>query len=773
MAKKTGNNMDALYKSYADNKSQDKFTNWKNEPKFDDLEKDRLNGSSANSILRENLLTYEEIRNGGKDIAKRPGKSVTRPKLVRKQNEYKYAALEDAIFGAKDLFSVEGVGEEDYASASQNQVMLNYQFRNKIQIQKLVEKAVRNAVDKGTVICKVGWKTEYGTAIVEEEEPVYANAQESIMIMQQKVANGEMTEAQMIAMLETGEPVQTGTRTVEVEKEKLIVNHPTIDVRNIANITIDPTCEGDLNKASFLIEEYPVSLSELKKEEYKEEELEEETTDENGNTITVTTKKKVGTYRNLDLITNEEEFQFTEHHGQTAHSSKLEGKSRRKLKAYDYWGFWDINDDGNVVPIVATWVGKVLVRLEENPYAHKKIPYVLAQYMPVDNEIFGEPDAVLLEENQEAVGKTTRAIQDIIANEAVGQEFIDESFFPSPVERENYRQGRTVFFRQGVDPKRAIYRKDITPPSSFSLQWIQNQIQDAESMSGTILSTTSGSNQSVNYQKRIDSSNSKRESSVLRRITAMFVDAAKLIIPMNAAYLSEEEVVRNTNKEYVKIRRDDLSGSHDITIDIQTPEVNNAIAQDLGMILQTGQQTLPPVVTMKIWSRILKLKGQYDLARQIEDFKPEQPAPDPRQVMLMDMQIEEQRLKIEKAKKDIEEVDSRIHERVSRVIENEKDVDNKQSQYELRKMQAMESEARTNKLKAETENLDKEFVDSMSGNKRAREIEDRKINYDIKRKEKEDDATIEMSKADMMNKINQLEQLLNYKQEKQITSRGE
>ena len=139
----------------------------------------------------------------------------------------------------------------------------------------------------------------------------------------------------------------------------------------------------------------------------------------------------------------------------------------------------------------------------------------------------------------------------------------------------------------------------------------------------------------------------------------------------------------------------------------------------------------------------------------------------------MDMQIEEQRLKIEKAKKDIEEVDSRIHERVSRVIENEKDVDNKQSQYELRKMQAIESEARTNKLKAETENLDKEFVDSMSGNKRAREIEDRKINYDIKRKEKEDDATIEMSKADMINKINQLEQLLNDKQEKQITSTGE
>ncbi len=755
MAKKTGNNMDALYKSSANSKSQEKFTNWKNEPKFTDLEKDKINGSSANSTLRERLLTYDLIRSGGKEITKTaPGKSTTRPKLVRKQNEYKYAALEDAILGSKDLFTIDGVGEEDSASAAQNQVMLNYQFRNKIQIQKLIEKAVRNAVDKGTVICKVGWKTEYGKVIVDEERPVYANAKQSLMLMKQQVQSGQMTEAQMIAMIETAEPMQIGTKIVQVEKEKLIENHPTIEVRNIANIIIDPTCEGDITKAAFLIEEYPVSLSDLKKEEFKEREIEEETTDETGNKVVTKLKESTGIYKNLDMLDGEEEFQYSEHHGQTAQSSKLEGKARKKLKAYDYWGFWDINDDGNVVPIVATWVGKVLVRLEENPFPHRKIPYVSAQYMPVDNEVFGEPDAILLEENQEAVGKTTRAIQDIMANEAVGQEFIDESLFPSPVERENYKQGRTVFFRSGVDPKRAIYKNNVTPPSHFALQWIQSQIQDAESMSGTILSTTSGSNQSVNSQKRIDSSNSKRESSVLRRITAMLVDAAKLILPMNAVYLSEEEVVRNTNREYVKIKRDDLAGSHDITIDIQTPEVNNAIAQDLGMILQTGQQTLPPPVTMKIWSRILKLKGQYDLSRELEVYQPE---PDPKQQMLMDMQIEEQRLKIEKAKKDIEEVDSRIHERVSRVIENEKDVDNKQSQNLLRQQQAAESAARTEKLKAETDHLDKNFVDEMTGNKRARELEDKQIEYDTKRQEKHDDAGIEMTKAEMMLKIKELE----------------
>ena len=753
--KKPGNNMDALYKGKSSGQP-DKLTNWKNEPKFSDLEADRTNSLHFQTTNRENLLKYEEIRNGGKEIEKvKPGKSTTRPKLVRKQNEYKYAALEDAILGTQDLFDIKGVGPEDNKSAEQNQILLNYQFRYKIKIDKLVEEIVRTNVDEGSVICKVGWKTEYGTGIEQQEKPVYASAEESYEMMSQMVQNGEMTPEQMQAMIETGEPMQIGTEIVDVEVEKLIVNHPTIEVRNSANIIIDTTCEGDIEKAQFLIEEYPISFAELKKQEYKEETIEIETVGPDGNTTIVKETKTRGIYKNLEFIDeNKEEYQYSEYHGESARNSKMTGKSRIKLKAYDYWGFWDIHGDGNTVPIVATWVGGVLVRLEENPFGHKKIPYVIAKYMPVKREVMGEPDAVLLEENQEAVGKTTRAIQDIMSLDAVNQEFIDETFFPSPVERENYRLGKTVFFRSGMDPKKAIFKNNVNPVNNIALQWINAQIQDAEAMSGTTLNNNSTNGISVNAQRRIDSSNSKRDASVLRRITSMLVDAARLIIAMNAEFLSEEEIVRNTNKEYVKISRDDLTGSHDITIDIQTPETNNAIAQDLSMVLQTGQQTMSPELSKKIWARILKLKGQYDLAREFEAY---QPQPDPKQQELLDMQIEEQRLKIEKAKKDIEEVDSRIHERISRVVENEKDVENKQSQNLLRQQQRAESAARTRKIEEEADILAQNFVDLTTGAKRARELEDKAMDFDTRRKEKLDDADIEMTKQEMMLRIKQLE----------------
>ena len=45
----------------------------------------------------------------------------------------------------------------------------------------------------------------------------------------------------------------------------------------------------------------------------------------------------------------------------------------------------------------------------------------------------------------------------------------------------------------------------------------------------------------------------------------------------------------------------------------------------------------------------------------------------------------------------------------------------------------------------------------MTGNKRARELEDKQIDYNTKRKEKHDDVGLEMTKAEMMLKIKELE----------------
>ena len=73
---------------------------------------------------------------------------------------------------------------------------------------------------------------------------------------------------------------------------------------------------------------------------------------------------------------------------------------RRKVVAYEYWGFYDIEGDGVLHPIVATWIGDTMIRLELNPFPDEKLPFVLVPYLPVKRELYGEPDAELLEDNQ-------------------------------------------------------------------------------------------------------------------------------------------------------------------------------------------------------------------------------------------------------------------------------------------------------------------------------------------------------------------------------------
>ena len=74
-------------------------------------------------------------------------------------------------------------------------------------------------------------------------------------------------------------------------------------------------------------------------------------------------------------------------------------------------------------------------------------------------------------------------------------------------------------------------------------------------------------------------------------------------------------------------------------------------------------------------------------------------------------------MKNEKLKKEIEELDSRIHERVSRVLENEQDVGTKKANEEV-------LIATANKINAEADELNRQFVENVTGSKRQKEVED-------------------------------------------------
>jgi len=719
--------------------SAKKLTDWKNEPTFDDLYSDYQAAQEDHSILLTKLDRWELNMEGGPEIDVPLGRSKVRPKLIRKQAEWKYPALEEPFLNTENMFRVKPRTFEDRPAAEQNELVLNYQWSTKINKVELVGDAVRGLVDEGTVIVKTGWEIEEDTILVKETKPVYATPEQSLKMMQRLVASGKMSEQEMQQNIQNGKPMQIGTKEVEVEKTILTRNNPMYEVCDLRDVVIDPTSKGNAENLRFLVHEYDTDMSTLKAQEYKvitriDPETGEEYEDEIGiyhnlNKIRVSDSDTREYYNDYGMLYDDGETNF-----------KFKDKPRKKLRAYEYWGYWDINGDGQVVPIIATWVNKVMIRMEENPFPFSGLPFSIAKYMPRKNDIYGEPDGELLQENQESIGKMMRAAHDITSTQAVGQEFIDEYFFSGPSQKDNYRSGKTVYFKHGMDPRTAIFRQSVDPVPPAVFEMIQYHQNDAESMTGTKSFSQGIGSQSLGsvatgIRSALDAT-AKRELSILRRLAEqLFKDMARKSIIMNQAYLEEEEVVRITNSEFVTIKREDLKGEFDLIVDVSTPEKDNEKAEKLNMLMQTNAASMHPGLQKIIYAKIAKLWKEPDLAEEVLSFEPE---PDPVQQELQQLQLENakltnQKLKMEIARlaKDIESEDSKIEERESRTSQN------LNSETEENKATARLKNAQAKKLEEEADKIALDFMRKYDGIERNEHIEDKEAEWLAKSEENE------------------------------------
>ena len=675
------------------------LTDWKNEPSFEQLDNDVKGMSGIQESIREDIRRYKELREGGKKILVRKGKSSMRPLLVRKQQEWKIPALEQPFLNSPRMFQVSPRTSDDVDSAKQNSIMLNYQYDTLIDKVSLVGDAVRTFVTEGTVVIKTGWEAVYDVETVRKEVPDYLSAEDSMAFIQQALQDGKMSREQAKTLLEGGKPIQVGTKIESVEQEVLVKNQPVHEVLDGANVGIDPTCEGDLSKAKFIWHEFETDYATL-----IENQFDPETGRGYYKNVAEAISKGGESSDYYDLNSPDklmDKFKFTD-------------KARKKLKAVEYWGYWDIENNGELVGIVAEWVNDVLVRLEKNPFPHKRLPFSIARNMPVLRSTRGEPDAELIAENQEAIGKLIRAAHDISSTNAVGQEFIDNNLFVSQADKQQYDAGNTVYVNSGMDVKRAIYRRGVEPIDPAVFNMIQTNTQEAETLTGVKpFAGGGGSGAGLGLAKIGLDATAKRDLSTLRSLSAMFVDMARMVVAMNQTYLEEEQVVRVTGNDYVTIRRDDIQGNMDLRVSISTPEKDAQQAESLSMVLQTNAASMDPELYKIVLAKILDLQYLPEEAEKVRTFKPE---PDPIKQKIQEYELENARLINEKLKADTVGVQSIVAERASRSTENiNADIKNKLAQAELRVAQAELAAAQAELAKSKSDEIDLSFMDKQSG----------------------------------------------------------
>ena len=620
------------------NKSEEDkgLTKWKNEPKITDLKADFEAVKTSHSAQMSKVDHWLGVYNvtGKSAIPKVKGRSSIQPQLVRKQAEWRYAPLSEPFLSTADLFRIKPVTFEDIEAAKQNELVLNNQFQTEINKVAFIDKYVRSAVDTGTVIIRTGWEVETKMVeepaydfeffpIEEEDEEGMANLTEAMELGYKHPDSFEMIDPELKAAAEYsrdyGVPVYAQlTNEYTREAQRTVVNRPTLEVCDLANVYIDPTCNGDLDKANFVIYGFVTSLSELKKDgRYKNlKELEEATINNETMVVSKNAAEDIGGFRFSD-------------------------KPREKITAYEYWGFWDINGDGLLAPIVATWVGDVLIRMEENPFPDQKVPFVVVPYLPLRDSIYGEPDCVLLEDNQRIVGALTRGMVDLLGRSANSQTGMAKNMLDSS-NKVRFHSGQDYEFNQQIDPHSGVYQHRYPEIPQSALVMLNMMYQDAESLTGVKAFSTGGGitgagmgQTAAGVRGALDAA-SKRELAILRRFAEGITKVGRKIISMNASFLDEREVVRLTNSTFIEVRRDDLNGKFDLELSITTAEEDESKAQQLAFMLQTASGEDPSLRKM-ILSEIARLRKMPELAQKIIDFNPE---PDEMQQQLQQLQMQ-------------------------------------------------------------------------------------------------------------------------------------
>lgn len=698
------------------------LTNWKNPPDLKSLKQDLVFSTPAHDAQKTRIKEWLDNLHvtGSAKVNSPSGNSSIVPKLIRKQAEWRYAALSEPFLSTDDVFNVRPVTWEDRNAARQNELVLNHQFNIHIDKVRFIDEYVRAAVDEGTVIVRTGWEfqeEEVEETVPEVEyrvNPEFGPMHEHLHQMMESSPSQydtdvpeELKQAHELTM-QQGVPIEPVIVGQRIEKRmKTLVNRPTLEICDYRNVKVDPTCQGNIDKAGFVIYTFETSMSDLEKD---------------------------GRYKNLEYVNvSANTILGTPDHAASdgVRNFNFSDEPRKKMVVHEYWGFWDIDGDGKVEPFVASWVGDTMIRLEENPFPDGKIPFVVEQYLPVRKEIYGEPDGALLEDNQKVVGAVTRGMIDIMGKSANGQTGIRKDMLDA-TNRRKFDRGLDYEFNQNVDPRQGVFMHTYPEIPNSAQFMLQLQNMEAESLTGVKSFSQGVSGQSLGdvaaaVRGALDAA-SKRELGILRRLSNGIVKIGRKLISMNAEFLSETEVIRITNDEFVTVRRDDLAGSFDLKLSISTAEEDNNKAEQLAFLLQTVGPNGDRDLMRMILSDIARLRKMPDLAQKIETFEPQ---PDP--------------LAQKKAELEIALLEAQIQREQAHAMSY-------QSNAQLDMARAGTESQKAMNLKSDTDQKNLDFIEQETGVKqeRAKELHGEQARSQMQLKMVEHELNKDLQKSDLL-----------------------
>lgn len=597
-----------------------KATGWANPPGVGDLQADidatRPSQQEFVTCLRQ-WMDYLETRGEGA-APKRKGRSQIQPKLIKKHAEWRHPSMSEPFLSSSKLFTVKPRTWEDAKSAVEAELLLNYQFERYIDKVKFVDEYVRVGDNQGTVVIEVGWNRV--VEMVPTEVPTVSFFQITDPMDMEQLKNDiglmrnplefnklpvERKEAAELSLQQQVALIGVVTKIEVVNVEKVIKNHPTLTIVDNMNLFIDPSCNGDISQARFIAYSFETSKGELRKDKR---------------------------YKNIDMINPSATANANEaqHNTYTPNTFQFKDEERKRFVAFKMYCLWDVEGNGVLKPIVAVWAMGVCLLMTDSPFSDGEFPFIVVPVNPIIKQWHGEPDGALLIENQKTVGALTRGMIDLLGRSANGQQGMPKQFLDAP-NRKKFDNGEDYEYNpQMGNPEQLIVMHKYPEIPQSALILLQREASEAESQTGVNTfggGVNSGSLGDVAAGiKGALAASAKREMSILRRYANGMAAIGRKFLSMSKDFLTDEEIIRVTNEQFVSITREGIDGQHDITVEVASAEEDNLKAQELSFMLQTIGPSVDWGITRKVMAEIARLRKMPLLSKEIAEYEPQ---PDP------------------------------------------------------------------------------------------------------------------------------------------------
>ena len=688
--------------------------NWKNIPTLKDLKNEVSGAEYANSVKNSRITEYRTAClesdtpiNIDKETKKR--KSNYKSKLIEDEVLSAASELQYHITNPSRLFNVIALNNEE--SAREHSLLLHKQF-DSIKSDLADESSVAFAID-GVLCLKTGWKLVEDTK--EEVAPIMACSSEEALKCIESVTSDKKREKLKKMFKETGTiPIGFKRITKKIVKE----NRPTVTTINPSTLIVDPKAKRP-SDIRFVVEVHETDYVSL--------------INSKGNFINL---KKLKEY--IKNTTSEAETSTTGYDPYIDEDGMFEfsDMARKKFTVHEYWGYYDIYNNNTLEPIVAMWVGDILIRLEKSPYPFKELPYDFASYYPRYGSIWGLSIAGRLYHEQRSKTGLIRAMQDITDAEAADQEFVDTSIFVNDVQIANYKAGKTVYLKKGADPSRGIYKRNTTPVSPALFDQLRLYDNNTVNKTGNFTTDQIQYSATVSGNSEVIDGITYKKKSVIRRYLNIFEAVGKKITQMNAAFILEGDKKYSDNTDKSKlcdVNIDLLQEPVNVLIDILTSKDADSKAAKIISLMNTSIGSMSENTAYTHFKKVAELWGMPDVVASIEaemeakaNYQPTEQELELQRLELEKLKLQNEKIKLDilSQTKEMENKDTIMLERLNRL---ELEVE-KANKFRI-EAEGYLSQAAANKYNAQTKLFNQSFDLVDSGIKRQQEKEDAEFQH--------------------------------------------